>query len=59
MTTERPLLTAGEFAAGSMGPKVESAVEFIERGGTTAVITSLDRVADAVRGTAGTHIVKE
>ena len=50
------LLAAGAFPPGSMGPKVEAAVEFIERGGRRAVITSLDRIAEAVAGRAGTAI---
>jgi carbamate kinase len=54
----RRLLAAGEFPAGSMGPKVEAAVEFIEGGGARAVITSLDRIADALAGRAGTSIVR-
>lgn len=53
----RRLLAAGEFPPGSMGPKVQAAVTFVERGGKSAVITSLDRVAAAVSGSAGTHIV--
>ena len=53
----RRLLAAGEFPPGSMGPKVEAAVEFVEGGGR-AVITSLDRVAEAVAGCAGTAIVR-
>ncbi|MDP3768073.1 MAG: carbamate kinase, partial [Dehalococcoidia bacterium] len=51
------LLAAGEFPPGSMGPKVEAAVQFIERGGQEAVITSLDRLTEALEGRAGTHIV--
>jgi carbamate kinase len=54
----RALLAAGEFPPGSMGPKVEAAVDFIERGGSAAVITSLDCVSDAVAGRAGTQIVR-
>jgi carbamate kinase len=54
----RRLLVGGEFPPGSMGPKVEAAVEFVERGGGTAVITSLDRIAEAAAGTAGTHVVR-
>ena len=53
----RRLLAVGEFPPGSMGPKVEAAVEFVEGGGR-AVITSLDRVAEAVAGCAGTAIVR-
>lgn len=39
---------AGEFASGSMGPKVEAALRFVEGGGRRSIITSLDRIADAV-----------
>ncbi|MGY1709044.1 carbamate kinase [Geodermatophilus sp. SYSU D00758] len=39
---------AGEFARGSMGPKVEAALGFVEGGGGRAVITSLQHIADAV-----------
>jgi carbamate kinase len=46
---------AGEFASGSMGPKVEAACRFAEHGGR-AVITSLRRIAEAVAGTAGTIV---
>jgi carbamate kinase len=41
----------GQFASGSMGPKVEAAVRFVEQGGTRSVITSLQRIGDAVTGT--------
>ena len=49
-------LTAGEFPAGSMGPKVEAAVAFIRKGGRRAVICHLDEIALAVAGKAGTEI---
>jgi carbamate kinase len=43
----------GEFARGSMGPKVESALRFVTGdGGRRAVITSLEHIADAVNGDA-------
>lgn len=54
----RALLAAGEFPEGSMGPKIEAACEFVGNGGPRAVITSLDRAADAVRGNAGTEVVR-
>src|SRR4051794_20886511 len=40
----------GQFARGSMGPKVDAALRFLEHGGTRAVITSLEHIADAVTG---------
>jgi carbamate kinase len=53
----RALLAAGEFPPGSMGPKIEAGVEFVERGGTECIITSTACVAAAVEGRGGTHIV--
>jgi carbamate kinase len=40
---------AGQFARGSMGPKVEAALRFVEGGGRRAVITTLEHISDAVR----------
>ena len=39
---------AGQFARGSMGPKVDAVLRFVEAGGARAVITSLEHIADAV-----------
>jgi carbamate kinase len=47
---------AGQFPAGSMGPKVESALRFVEAGGRRSIITSLERLPDALADKAGTHI---
>ena len=47
----------GHFAAGSMGPKVEAALRFVEGGkGRRAVITSLDKAWEGAQGQAGTII---
>lgn len=48
-----------EFAAGSMGPKVEAAVRFVRATGKRAAIGSLDDIEAIVAGTAGTRIVPE
>jgi carbamate kinase len=48
----------GQFPAGSMGPKITAALRYLARGGGKAVITSLDRTCDALRGDAGTTIVR-
>jgi len=53
----RKRLKEGHFGAGSMGPKVEAALGFVERGGERAIITSLERAVDALEGKTGTHIV--
>jgi len=66
--TERPLdrvtadeLTrhyhAGQFPAGSMGPKVEAALRFLRDGGREVIITSPELLCEAVSGRAGTHVV--
>lgn len=46
----------GHFRAGSMGPKVEAALRFVEGGGELAVITSLTMAGEALAGRAGTRI---
>ncbi len=48
-----------KFASGSMGPKVEAAVRFVESGGRRAVITSLEMIEEAVHGRAGTVVEEE
>jgi len=50
---------AGHFPPGNMGPKVESVLRFLQSGGREAVITSFEHLCDAVRGSAGTHIVRD
>jgi carbamate kinase len=51
-------LTEGHFKAGSMKPKMEAIVQFLEGGGKKAVITSPENLLAAVRGKCGTTIVK-
>jgi carbamate kinase len=50
-------LSASSFAAGSMGPKVEAAVRFVEATGKRAAIGSLAQIEQIVDGTAGTQVV--
>jgi carbamate kinase len=52
----RAYLAAGQFAAGSMGPKIRAAVEFVEAGGRQAIITQLYRAVAALDGQTGTII---
>jgi carbamate kinase len=59
VTELRALAAEGHFASGSMGPKVDAACRFVEEGGKYAVITSLDRIVDAVAAEAGTVVVPE
>jgi carbamate kinase len=52
----RHFLAEGHFPEGSMGPKVKSAISFIEAGGERAVICSIEKLSDAIDGRAGTEI---
>jgi carbamate kinase len=47
----------GHFPPGSMGPKVDAAIRFIEGGGKRAIISHLDHALPAILGKTGTHIV--
>ncbi len=52
----RQYLREGQFPPGSMGPKIEAAVEFVERGGERAVVCRPEFVVEALAGRAGTVI---
>jgi len=58
MSTDEAMryLAQGHFAPGSMGPKIEAAVEFVENGGGKAVVCKAEDVVKAVEGRAGTMI---
>ena len=47
---------AGEFAEGSMGPKVEAGIRFLREGGRRFLITDLRSLPDALAGRAGTRV---
>ena len=53
----RLYLEAGQFAEGSMRPKIEGAIEYLSAGGNEVIITSPDLLVDAFDGATGTHIV--
>ena len=52
----RKYLAQGEFASGSMGPKIEAAIEFLEAGGKEVIITTPELIEKAMEGEAGTRI---
>jgi carbamate kinase len=52
-------LAKHSFAAGSMGPKVEAACEFVLATGKTAVIGSLEQIEAMLAGTAGTQVCRD
>ncbi|MEO5697681.1 MAG: carbamate kinase [Burkholderiaceae bacterium] len=48
----------GQFPPGSMGPKIDAALRYLEGGGREVVITSIEHLYDALQGSAGTRIVQ-
>jgi carbamate kinase len=50
-------LAAGEFPRGSMGPKIEAAIRFLERGGREVLITTPAALERGIRGETGTRVV--
>jgi carbamate kinase len=55
----RKMYEAYEFPAGSMGPKIRAAIDFVEAGGQSAIITHSATLREAVEGKVGTHIVPD
>ncbi len=52
----RQYLAQGHFAPGSMGPKMESAIDFLSQGGQRVLITQPESLAEALQGRTGTHV---
>ena len=50
-------LDEGQFKEGSMAPKVQAAIRFVESGGERAIIAELGRLSEALEGKAGTQVV--
>lgn len=50
---------AGHFPPGNMGPKIESALRFLNAGGKEVVITSYEYLTEAVAGLMGTHVLPD
>jgi carbamate kinase len=48
----------GQFPPGSMGPKIQAAIKFLESGGEVVTITSFENAAKALKGEAGTRIAR-
>ena len=49
-------LREGQFPAGSMGPKIEAAIQFVRSGGSEVLITDVEHLRDALEGREGTRI---
>lgn len=52
-------LSEGHFPPGSMGPKIEASINFLENGGERVIITSIEKSLQAAKGKAGTVILPE
>jgi len=55
----RGLQAEGHFPAGSMGPKIDAALRFLEGGGERVIIAHLEEAMPALHGKTGTHIVAD
>ena len=51
-------LKEGHFPSGSMGPKIQAAINFLNWGGEVAIIAAIDKVKEALEGIMGTKITK-
>lgn len=51
-------LAEGHFQKGSMGPKIQAIIWYLEAGGKEALITNPENIARALRGETGTRIVR-
>jgi len=56
---KRYLAEGGHFGSGSMGPKIQAVINYLEHGGREALITSPDSIEQALAGTTGTRIVRD
>jgi len=55
----RKLHAEGHFPPGSMGPKIDAAMQFLEGGGSRVMIGKLEEAVPVLRGETGTHIVAD
>ncbi len=49
-------LEEGHFPSGSMGPKIQALINFLQSGGEKAIITSIEKIKEALEGNAGTYL---
>jgi carbamate kinase len=58
ITEAKKYLQEGHFPPGSMGPKIQAAISFLEAGGKEVIITNPQNIENALLGMTGTHIVQ-
>jgi len=54
-TDAKEYMKQEHFPPGSMGPKIQAVINFLESGGEQAIITSIEKIKEALEGTSGTH----
>jgi carbamate kinase len=59
LSEARTYLAQGHFGKGSMGPKIQAIIKFLEAGGKEALITNPENIEMALEGTTGTRIVPD
>lgn len=55
----RRLFEEGQFPKGSMGPKIDAAIRFVEAGGREVLITNAESLSEALDGRNGTYVRKQ
>ena len=59
LSQAKQYLKEGHFPPGSMGPKIEGAIEFLEHGGERVLVAAIPEVQKAMHGEAGTEIIPD
>jgi carbamate kinase len=57
LTEAKKYMAEGHFPKGSMGPKIQAAINFLDQGGEKVIITSIENAAKAVSNNSGTTII--
>ncbi len=58
ITDCKKYMAEGQFPKGSMGPKIQAAINFLENGGEKVIITAPEMIEEALEGKTGTRILK-
>jgi carbamate kinase len=59
LTEAKKYLAEGHFAPGSMSPKIQAIIEFLEGGGKQAMVTTPEKIEATLAGQAGTRVVRD
>lgn len=59
LSEARAYATAGHFAGGSMGPKIQAVINYLEQGGKAGLITMPETISRALTGETGTWIIPD